>query len=428
MSVPKFAAARQVAVTGLGVICPLGVGVNHVIKALVAGETGIVGLEDKDYESLPSRVAGLVPRSGSGQYDASEWFSSHTIRTVPRNIQYGLVAARQAINDAGFVPLTEEEKVRCGVAFGCGISGSQGIIDAHMKIQEGKYRRISPYMIPNSLINMTAGMISIEHGFKGPNHSASTACATGAHCISDAFKMVSLGEADVMICGATDACIDPAVVAGFCRIGALSTNYNENPNQASRPFDKDRDGFVIGEGAGALVLEAWDHAVDRGAKIYAKLQGCGLAGDAFHITSPSEEGDGAVRAMQAALIQSGLEPQQVDYINAHATSTPTGDRIELNAIEKLVLDCDSRVFVSSSKGAIGHALGAAGAIEAIFAISAIHDGIIPPTANLVETDIEHTRRIELLDESRNYKVDVALSNSFGFGGTNASLCFMSPHA
>ena len=343
-------------------------------------------------------------------------------RKVDDFIIYGMAAARQALDDAKWHPKTYEDQIRTGVMIGSGIGGIGGIYDASVTLIEKGPRRVSPFFIPGRIINMASGYVSIEFGLKGPNHAVVTACSTGAHAIGDAARLVALGDADVMLAGGAESPINRLSMAGFAACKALSTNFNDQPQKASRPYDKDRDGFVMGEGSGVMVLEALDHALARGAHIYGEVVGYGMSGDAYHITSPSEDGDGAFRCMQAALKRAGITPSELDYINAHGTSTPVGDEIELRALERLVGDAAGSISMSSTKSATGHLLGAAGAIEAIFSVLAIRDGMVPPTLNLDHPSVQ--TEVDLVPhQSKAKKVDVALSNSFGFGGTNASLVF-----
>eukprot|EP00040_Diaphanoeca_grandis_P044134 m.11388 g.11388 ORF g.11388 m.11388 type:complete len:440 (-) comp8797_c0_seq1:200-1519(-) len=433
---PRFARPRRVVVTGIGLVTPLGVGVRHNWEALIQGKSGIRTIDSSwnqytdAFESLSVKIAGIVPNTTqlpNGGFDASTWLDRREIRIHPDNIQFGLCAAAQAITDSKLFTGNAINPERMGVAVGCGISGAQDLLAAHDALNRGGPRKVGPFLVPNSLVNMTAGLISIKYGLQGPNHSVSTACATGAHAIGDAFRFVSLGDADVMVCGGVDACIAPVVLAGFGSAKALTTKFNDNPTAASRPFDRDRSGFVIAEGAGVLILEELEHALERGAPIYCEMRGYGLSADAHHITAPSPDGRGALNAMTLALHQARLEPSDISYVNAHATSTPIGDEIETLAIHKLMSSCpSSSVAVSSTKGATGHLLGAAGAIEAAYTIMSVIENVIPATLNA--DDVQDVEGIELIRHtSIQRQVDAALSNSFGFGGTNASLCFAKYH-
>jgi 3-oxoacyl-[acyl-carrier-protein] synthase II len=415
---------RRVVVTGMGIVSPLGVGVEHVWKRLINGESGISAIDSFDTTELTAKVAGQVPAGpgAEGKLDLSEWIPVKDLKKMDRFIHHGIVAATQAMQDSGWVPQTEEEKYVSGVMIGSGIGGLQTIYDASITVHEGRARRLSPFFIPSALINLISGQISIKYGLKGPNHSAVTACATGVHAIGDAARLIAFGDADVMVAGGAEAAVNPLGIAGFCASRALSTAFNDRPTEASRPWDKDRDGFVMGEGAGVLVLEEYEHARKRGAKIYAEIAGYGMSGDAHHITAPAEHHDGAFRAMKAAFKSGGLTPADVQYVNAHGTSTPMGDDLELEAVENWFGDSAKRIAMSSTKSATGHLLGAAGAIEAIFSILAIRDGVAPPTLNLHEPSrTSVVDRVALTAQER--KIDVVLSNSFGFGGTNASILF-----
>jgi 3-oxoacyl-[acyl-carrier-protein] synthase II len=408
----------------MGIVSPLGVGVEHVWKRLINGESGITAIQSFDTTELTAKIAGQVPAglAAEGGLDLSEWIAVKEIKKMDRFIHHGLVAASQAIEDSGWVPQTEEEKYASGVMIGSGIGGLQTIYDASILVHEGRAKRLSPFFIPSALINLISGQVSIKYGLKGPNHSAVTACATGVHAIGDAARLIGFGDADVMVAGGAEAAVNPLGIAGFCAARALSTAFNDSPAEASRPWDKDRDGFVMGEGAGVVVLEEYEHAKARGAKIYAEIGGYGMSGDAHHITAPAEHHDGAFRAMKAAFRSGGLTPADVGYVNAHGTSTPMGDDLELEAVENMFGDAAKGLAMSSTKSATGHLLGAAGAIEAIFSILAIRDGIVPPTLNLHAPSRESViDRVALTAQER--KINVALSNSFGFGGTNASILF-----
>ena len=415
---------RRVVVTGMGIVSPLGVGVEHVWKRLINGESGITAIQSFDTTELTAKIAGQVPAglAAEGGLDLSEWIAVKEIKKMDRFIHHGLVAASQAIEDSGWVPQTEEEKYASGVMIGSGIGGLQTIYDASILVHEGRAKRLSPFFIPSALINLISGQVSIKYGLKGPNHSAVTACATGVHAIGDAARLIGFGDADVMVAGGAEAAVNPLGIAGFCAARALSTAFNDSPAEASRPWDKDRDGFVMGEGAGVVVLEEYEHAKARGAKIYAEIGGYGMSGDAHHITAPADGHEGAFRAMKAAFRSGGLTPADVGYVNAHGTSTPMGDDLELEAVENMFGDAAKGLAMSSTKSATGHLLGAAGAIEAIFSILAIRDGIVPPTLNLHAPSRESViDRVALTAQER--KINVALSNSFGFGGTNASILF-----
>jgi 3-oxoacyl-[acyl-carrier-protein] synthase II len=417
-------AMRRVVVTGMGIVSPLGLGVEHVWKRLLNGCSGISPIQSFDVKDLPSKIAGQVPRGtkADGNLDISEWIPIKDQKKMDRFIQFALVAATEAVEDSGWLPETEEDRCATGVMIGSGIGGLETIYEASILLHEGKARRLSPFFIPSALINLASGQLSIKYGFKGPNHSVVTACATGVHAIGDAARLIVLGDAEVMVAGGAEAACNPLGIAGFCAARALSTGFNDTPAKASRPWDKDRDGFVMGEGAGVVVLEEYQHAMKRGAKIYAELGGYGMSGDAYHITAPAEHHEGAFRAMHAALKNGGVEPEEIRYVNAHGTSTPLGDDLELEAVEKLFGDAARGLAMSSTKSAVGHLLGAAGAVEAIFSILAVRDNVAPPTLNL-----DSPSRESVIDRVANSaqprKIDVALSNSFGFGGTNASIIF-----
>jgi 3-oxoacyl-[acyl-carrier-protein] synthase II len=408
----------------MGIVSPLGIGAEHVWKKLINGESGIRAITSFDTTELTAKIGGQVPAgpAAEGGLDLAEWIHVKELKKMDRFIHLGLVAASQAMEDSGWVPQTEEEKYASGVMIGSGIGGLQSIYDASIMVHEGRAKRLSPFFIPSALINLISGQVSIKYGLKGPNHSAVTACATGVHAIGDAARLIAWGDADVMVAGGAEAAVNPLGIAGFCAARALSTDFNDRPAEASRPWDKDRDGFVMGEGAGVVVLEEYEHAKARGAKIYAEIGGYGMSGDAHHITAPADHHDGAFRAMKAAFKSGGLSPADVQYINAHGTSTPMGDDLELEAVENMFGDAAKGVAMSSTKSATGHLLGAAGAIEAIFSILAIRDGIAPPTLNLHEPSRASViDRVALTAQER--KIDVVLSNSFGFGGTNASILF-----
>jgi 3-oxoacyl-[acyl-carrier-protein] synthase II len=418
---------RRVVVTGMGLVTPLGIGLEQVWGRLIAGESGIGAIQSFDVSDLPSRIAGQVPRGDrvSGLFNPDDWVPPKEQRRMDEFIVFAMAAAVQAVEDSGWAPTSEEERERTGVMIGSGIGGLPGITEAAITLQERGPRRISPYFIPSSLINLASGHVSIRYGFKGPNHAVVTACSTGAHAIGDAARLIMLDDADVMVCGGTEAAICRLGLAGFAAARALSTHFNDDPPRASRPWDVDRDGFVMGEGAGVLVVEEFEHARRRGAKIYAEVIGYGMSGDAFHLTAPAEDGNGAFRSMRNALRSANLPPDAIGYINAHGTSTPLGDEIELGAVKRLFGDHAYRLAMSSTKSAIGHLLGAAGSVEAIFSIMALRDGVVPPTLNL--DNPSPACDIDLVGkEARERRVKYVLSNSFGFGGTNASLIFGGP--
>jgi 3-oxoacyl-[acyl-carrier-protein] synthase II len=415
---------RRVVVTGMGIASPLGVGVPHVWKRLIAGESGIAAIQSFDVTDLAAKIAGQVPAGtrAEGGLSLSEWVPVKDQKKMDRFIHLAMVAAIEAIEDSGWMPDDEEDRETTGVMIGSGIGGLQTIYEASVQVYEGKTKRLSPFFIPSALINLASGHLSIKYGFKGPNHSAVTACATGVHAIGDAARLIMWGDADVMVAGGAEAAVCTLGIGGFCASRALSTGFNDTPVRASRPWDKDRDGFVMGEGAGVLVLEELEHARARGAHIYGEVAGYGLSGDAHHITAPAEGHAGAFRAMQAAFRNGRMSPADVQYINAHGTSTPMGDDLELDAVERFFGDHGKHVAMSSTKSATGHLLGAAGAIEAIFSLMAIHDGVAPPTLNLDEPSRESViDRVPHAAQQR--KINCVLSNSFGFGGTNASVIF-----
>jgi 3-oxoacyl-[acyl-carrier-protein] synthase II len=415
---------RRVVVTGMGIVCPLGMGVEPVWERLTEGRSGIGAIQSFDTTDLPAKIAGQVPigAHADGKFDPAEWIPPKDHKKMDRFIQFALGAAAEAVSDSGWEPQDEDDRCATGVMIGSGIGGMETIYEASILVHQGRGRRLSPFFIPSALINLASGHVSIRYGFKGPNHSVVTACATGVHAIGDAARLIALGDADVMVAGGAEAAVNPLGVAGFCASRALSTAFNDTPQKASRPWDTDRDGFVMGEGAGILVLEELDHARARGAHIYAEVGGYGMSGDAHHITAPAEGHDGAFRAMRAALRNGGLAPADIQYVNAHGTSTPMGDDLELEAVERFFGDAARGLAMSSTKSATGHLLGAAGAIEAIFSILAVRDGVVPPTLNL-----DHPSRDSVIDRVAHHaqerRVDVALSNSFGFGGTNASIVF-----
>jgi 3-oxoacyl-[acyl-carrier-protein] synthase II len=414
---------KRVVVTGLGMVSPLASGVEATWARLVAGEAAAQRVETFDVSDLPCKIAAQAPRgTAPDAFNPDDWMEPKEQRRNDGFIVFAMAAATQALKDAGWAPKTYEEQIETGVLIGSGIGGLQGIAETAITLHEKGPRRVSPFFIPGSLINLAGGQVSIRHGLKGPNHAVVTACSTGAHAIGDAARLIALGDAEVMVAGGAEASINRLALAGFAACKALSTDFNDRPKQGSRPYDRDRDGFVMGEGAGCVVLESLEHAKARGARIYAEVIGYGLSGDAYHITAPSPDGDGGYRAMAAALKRAGLTPSDIDYVNAHGTSTPLGDEIELRAVERLLGNAAGQVTMSSTKSSIGHLLGAAGAVEAIFSILAIRDGIAPPTLNLDNPSVETA--IDLAPHTaRRRKIDVALSNSFGFGGTNASLIF-----
>ena len=416
-------AKRRIVVTGLGLVTPLGCGVDVVWPRLLQGQSGIVRIDRFPVDDLPAKVAGLVPREGEGAFRIDEVVAPKDARKNDLFIIYGIAAAVDAVRDAGWQPVDEEDCRRTGVLIGSGIGGLSTIADTAVELEQRGPRRVSPFFIPASLINLVSGQVSIRFGFKGPNHSVVTACSTGAHAIGDASRLIALGDADVMVAGGAEAAICRLGVAGFAAARALSTHFNEQPERASRPWDEDRDGFVMGEGAGIVVLEELEHARARGARIYGEIVGYGLSGDAYHVTAPSPDGDGGFRSMQAALARAGMTPDAIDYINAHGTSTPLGDEIELGAVKRLFGAAARRLSMSSTKSAIGHLLGAAGSVEAIFSLLALYHQVVPPTLNLDRPSPGCD--LDLVPyEARRREVRAALSNSFGFGGTNASLIFV----
>jgi 3-oxoacyl-[acyl-carrier-protein] synthase II len=412
---------RRVVVTGIGMLTPLGATVSDSWANILAGKNGAARVENFDVSDIACQIACQIKRGdgSNGTFNADHFMEPKEQRKVDDFIIYAMAAAHEALNDADWHPQSYEDQIRTGVLIGSGIGGIEGIVEAGYTLRDKGPRRVSPFFIPGRLINLASGQVSIRHGLKGPNHSVVTACSTGAHAIGDASRLIMLGDADVMVAGGTESPIGRMSLAGFAACRALSTRYNDDPQRASRPYDKDRDGFVMGEGAGIVVLESLDHAQARGAKIYAEVVGYGLSGDAYHITAPSEDGDGALRCMAAALKRAGVSPGQLDYVNAHGTST-MADTIELGAVERLMGNEASRLTMSSTKSATGHLLGAAGAIEAIFSLLAIRDNIVPPTLNLDNPERESV--VDLVPHvAKKKQVDIVLSNSFGFGGTNASL-------
>jgi 3-oxoacyl-[acyl-carrier-protein] synthase II len=414
---------RRVVVTGMGMVTPLGCGVETTWRRLLAGESGARKIEKFEVEDLAAKIACQIPRGdgSDGTYNPDQWMEPKEQRRVDEFIVYAMCAARQALDDSGWKPTTHEDQITTGVMIGSGIGGIEGIAETSLVLADKGPRRVSPFFIPGRIINLASGYVSIEFGLKGPNHAVATACSTGAHAIGDSARMIALGDADVMVAGGTESPINRLSMAGFAACRALSTAFNDDPTRASRPYDKKRDGFVMGEGAGVLVLEEYEHAKARGAKIQAELVGYGLSGDAYHITAPSEDGDGAYRCMSAALKRAGISPAEVDYINAHGTST-MADGIELGAVERVLGNAAGRTSMSSTKSCIGHLLGAAGAVEAIFSVLAMRDQVAPPTINLDNPSVETA--IDLVPHKpRQREIEVVLSNSFGFGGTNASLVF-----
>ncbi len=413
---------RRVVITGMGMVTPLGSGVDYNWSQIIAGESGISRIEHFDVSDISCQIAGQVPGPDvAGGLNLDDWIDPREQRKQDRFIQLGLTAACQAVDDARWHPKARAQQNRTGVMIGSGIGGLESIVKTDQLMNQKGPRRVSPFFIPSALINLISGHVSIRYGFRGPNHAVVTACSTGAHAIGDAARMVALDDADVMVAGGAEAAVCRIGMAGFAAARALSTNYNDNPEAASRPWDKGRDGFVMGEGAGIIVLEELEHATARGAKIYAEIKGYGMSGDAHHITAPADDGDGGFRAMQAALKRAGLANDEIDYVNAHGTSTPLGDLIEAKAVARLLGDAAKKVSISSTKSATGHLLGAAGAIEAIYAIKTVQTGDLPPTLNLSNPE-EAVADLDLVPlTSRNKKVRNAMSNSFGFGGTNASL-------
>jgi len=415
---------RRVVVTGLGMVTPLGCGVEPTWRRLLASESGVKAIDRFEVADIASQIAGQIPRGDgtNGTFNPDQWMEPKEQRKVDDFILYAMCAAKLALDDAGWHPRAYDDQIVSGVMIGSGIGGVEGIAETALVLRDRGPRRVSPFFIPGRIINLASGYVSIAHGLKGPNHAVVTACSTGAHAIGDAGRLIALGDADVMVAGGTESPVNRISVAGFAACRALSTGFNSTPERASRPYDRDRDGFVLGEGSGIVVLEEYEHALRRGARIYAELTGYGLSGDAHHITAPAEDGDGALRCMRAAIRRAGISAEQIDYINAHGTSTPLGDEIELKAVEGLVGSAAGRISMSSTKSSIGHLLGAAGAVEAIFCILAMRDQVVPPTINLDNPSV--ATAIDLVPhQARKRPVNVALSNSFGFGGTNASLVF-----
>jgi len=427
-SAPAFAAKepemRRVVVTGIGMVTPLGCGADVTWQRLLTGESGARRIETFDVSDLPAKIACTVPRgNGSdGTFNPDHWMEPKEQRKVDGFIVFAMCAARQALDDAGWKPSDYDDQAATGVLIGSGIGGIEGIAETAVVLKERGPRRVSPFFVPGRLINLAAGYVSIEFGLKGPNHAVVTACSTGAHAIGDAARLIALGDAEVMVAGGAESPVNRISIAGFAACRALSTAFNDAPTRASRPYDRDRDGFVMGEGAGCVVLEEYEHAKSRGAKIYAELIGYGLSGDAYHITAPAADGDGAYRCMSAAIRRAGIPAASIDYINAHGTSTPLGDEIEVKAVERVVGNAAGRISMSSTKSSIGHLLGAAGAVEAIFSVLAIRDRVAPPTVNLDHPSVDTP--LDLVPhKAHEREIDVVLSNSFGFGGTNASLVF-----
>jgi 3-oxoacyl-[acyl-carrier-protein] synthase II len=415
---------RRVVVTGLGMLTPLACGVEETWQRLLACKSGINRVDKFEVSDLPCKIAGQIPRGDGtdGTFDPDQWMEPKERRKVDDFILFAMSAAKQALDDAGWHPESYEDQIMSGVLIGSGIGGIEGIAETALLLNERGPRRISPFFIPGRIINLASGYVSIAHSLKGPNLSVVSACSTGAHAIGDAGRLIALGDADVMVAGGAESPVCRISLAGFAACRALSTGFNDEPARASRPYDRDRDGFVMGEGAGVVVLEEYEHAKRRGARIYGELIGYGLSGDAFHITAPAEDGDGALRCMKAAVHRAEITPGDIDYINAHGTSTQVGDEIELKAVERLVGHAAAKISMSSTKSSIGHLLGAAGTVEAIFCLLALRDQIVPATLNLDNPSV--TTALDLVPHKpRAREVNVVLSNSFGFGGTNASLVF-----
>jgi 3-oxoacyl-[acyl-carrier-protein] synthase II len=415
---------RRVVVTGLGMVTPLASGVESTWQRLLAGESGIGRIERFEVSDIPCKIAGQIPRGdgADGSFNADQWMEPKEQRKVDEFILFAMAAAKQALDDADWHPREYDDQVSSGVLIGSGIGGIEGIAETALLLRDRGPRRVSPFFIPGRIINLASGYVSITHSLKGPNSAVVTACSTGAHAIGDAGRLVALGDADVMVAGGAESPVNRLSLAGFAACRALSTAFNDTPERASRPYDRDRDGFVMGEGAGAVVLEEYDHAKRRGARIYGELIGYGLSGDAFHITAPAEDGDGALRCMKAAIRRAEISPGDIDYINAHGTSTPLGDEIELKAVERLVGNAAGKISMSSTKSSIGHLLGAAGTVEAIFCLLAMRDQVAPPTINLDNPSVDTA--LDLVPHKpRKRPINITLSNSFGFGGTNASLVF-----
>lgn len=416
---------RRVVITGIGSVNPLGETIEKSWQRLLAGESGAGPMTGFDVSDLPCQIACHIDRQseeGGEGFNPDLYVAPKEQKRMDDFIVYAMAASDMALADSGYTPETEEQQFRTGVMIGAGIGGLEGIADGALTVHERGPRRLSPFFIPGALINLAGGQVSIKHGLKGPNHAVVTACSTGAHAIGDAARLIALDDADVMVAGGTESAITRLGIAGFAACRALSTGFNDTPEKGSRPYDKDRDGFVMGEGAGVVILEDYDHAKARGAKIYAEVVGYGLSGDAYHITSPAEDGSGGFRSMQAALKRAGLSPEDIGYVNAHGTSTPLGDEIELKAVERLFGGAADGLAMSSTKSSIGHLLGAAGAVEAIFSVLAMRDGVLPPTLNLDNPSVETPINL-VPHKAQEKKVSAVLSNSFGFGGTNASLVF-----
>ena len=416
---------RRVVITGIGSVNPLGETIEKSWQRLLAGESGAGPMTGFDVSDLPCQIACHIDRQsedGGEGFNPDLYVAPKEQKRMDDFIVYAMAASDMALADSGYTPETEEQQFRTGVMIGAGIGGLEGIADGALTVHERGPRRLSPFFIPGALINLAGGQVSIKHGLKGPNHAVVTACSTGAHAIGDAARLIALDDADVMVAGDTESAITRLGIAGFSACRALSTGFNDAPERGSRPYDKDRDGFVMGEGAGVVILEDYDHAKARGAKIYAEVVGYGLSGDAYHITSPAEDGSGGFRSMQAALKRAGLSPEDIGYVNAHGTSTPLGDEIELKAVERLFGGAADGLAMSSTKSSIGHLLGAAGAVEAIFSVLAMRDGVLPPTLNLDNPSVETPINL-VPHKAQEKKVSAVLSNSFGFGGTNASLVF-----
>ncbi len=415
---------RRVVVTGIGLLTPLACGVEATWERLLRGDSGVRKIESFDVSDIASKIAGQIPLGTKpGEFNPDDWIAPKEQRKIDQFIVYGITAAVQAVEDAGWKPEGDEDRERTGVLIGSGIGGLPGIYDTSITLYEKGARRVSPFFIPASLINLVSGHVSIRYGFTGPNHSVVTACSTGAHAIGDAARLIQWGDADVMVAGGTEGAVCRLAVAGFAAARALSSRFNDTPEKASRPWDQDRDGFVIGEGAGIVVLEEYEHAKKRGAKIYAEFKGYGMSGDAHHVTAPAEDGNGAYRSMRNAIRSAGMTPEGIDYINAHGTSTPLGDAIEHGAVKRLFASAAGKVSMSSTKSAIGHLLGAAGSTEAIFSMLAMRDGILPPTLNL-DNPSEGCDMDLVPNQAKERKLRAVLSNSFGFGGTNSSLVFV----
>jgi 3-oxoacyl-[acyl-carrier-protein] synthase II len=415
---------RRVVVTGMGMVTPLACGVEATWARLTAGDSGVRKIDTFEVSDISCQIAGMVPTGdgSNGTYNPDHWMEPKEQRRVDKFIVYAMCAATQALDHAGWKPKTADEQNATGVMIGAGIGGVEGIAETAVTLHERGPRRVSPFFIPGRIINLASGHVSIEHGLKGPNSAVVTACSTGSHAIGDAGRMIALGDADVMVAGGAESPVNRISLAGFAAVRALSSGFNDAPTRASRPYDKDRDGFVMGEGAGVVILEAYEHAKARGATSHAELIGYGMSGDAYHITAPPPDGEGAFRCMTAAIKRAGIAPGDIDYINAHGTSTPLGDEVELGAVERLVGNAAAKLSMSSTKSSIGHLLGAAGAVEAIFSILAIRDNVAPPTLNLDNPSVQTP--IDLVPHrARKRAIDVVLSNSFGFGGTNASLIF-----